>query len=43
MKIAGRNHIFPPHEHYYGSEQEKKIPLITYLSRETIIVANKMH
>ena len=35
-------HIFTS-EHYYGSEQEKKIPLIIYLSRETINVANKMH
>ena len=39
MKIAGRNHIFPP----LSIIMEAKIPLIIYLSRETMNVANKMH
>ena len=42
MKIAGRNHIFPPLS-IIMEANKKKIPLIIYLSRETMNVANKMH
>ena len=41
MKIAGRNHIFPPLS--IIMEANKKRKLIIYLSQETMNVANKMH
>ena len=41
MKTARRNPIFPPLSMIKAASQ--KIPLIIYLSRETINVANKMH
>ena len=43
MKIAGRNRIFPPLSIIMAAKRKKKMPLVIYLSRETINVANKMH
>ena len=43
MKIAGRNRIFLPLSIIMAVNKKKKIPLIIYLSQETINVANKIH
>ena len=42
MKIAGRNRIFSPLSITMAANK-KKIPVIIYLSQETIDVANMMH
>ena len=41
MKIAGRNLIFSPLSIIMAANKKRK-PLIIYMSRETINVANKM-
>ena len=41
MKVAGQNDIFPP-QSIIMALNKKKIPLIIYLSRETMNVANKI-